>query len=144
MIDREILTTRLSKLREALRKLKEIAARDRDSYLASDNDRALAEHYLRLALEAMFDTGNHVIATEGYRKPLQLREIPLILSENSVIDRDLAEKCARSAGLRNRLVHSYIDIDHEIIFDILQKDLKDLERFAQAVAIYYWNCGAGT
>ena len=119
----------------------EIAARDRDAYLASDTDRALAEHYLRLALEAMFDTGNHIIAAEGFRKPLQLREIPLILAENSVVDRKLAEKSARSAGLRNRLVHCYIDIDHEIIFDILQKDLKDLEQFAQAVAIYYWDCG---
>ena len=62
MIDREILATRLSKLREALRRLRSIAAKSHAEYRASEIDQALAEHYLRLALEAMLDTGNHLIA----------------------------------------------------------------------------------
>ena len=61
MIDREILATRLSKLREALRRLWPIAAKPHDDYMASEIDRALAEHYLRLSLEAMLDAGNHLI-----------------------------------------------------------------------------------
>jgi uncharacterized protein YutE (UPF0331/DUF86 family) len=105
--------------------------------MASEIDRALAEHYLRLSLEAMLDAGNHLIAAAGFRKPLQLRDIPLILGENGVIAHDLANKLARVVGLRNRLVHGYTEIDHEILYSVLQNDLVDLEEFAIAVARHY-------
>lgn len=134
MVDREIIATRLSKLREALRKLEEIASKPRDDYLASETDKALAEHYLRLALESVLDAGNHIIAAEGLRKPMQLRDIPLILGENQIIPRELAERLARATGLRNRLVHVYADIDHEIILKVLQQDLGDLQDFAISIA----------
>ncbi|HYQ91880.1 MAG TPA: DUF86 domain-containing protein [Candidatus Competibacteraceae bacterium] len=137
MIDREILATRLSKLREALRRLRPIAAKLHDDYMASEIERALAEHYLRLSLEAMLDASNHLIAAAGFRKPLQVRDIPLILGENGVIAHDLANKLARAVGLRNRLVHGYPDIDHEILYSVLQNDLVDLEEFAIAVARHY-------
>lgn len=133
MVDREIVATRLSKLREALRKLQAIAAKPRAEYLGSETDRALSEHYLRLALEAALDAGNHVIAAKGWRKPLELREIPLILAEAGVVSRELGERLARAAGLRNRLVHAYADIDHAIIYDILRTELGELERYAAAI-----------
>ena len=133
MIDGEIIATRLSKLREALRRLQGIAAKGLSEYLASDTDKALAEHFLRLALEAMLDTGNHLIAAKGFRKPLQLRDIPLILAENAAIATELAERLALAAGLRNRLVHGYADIDHTLIHGVLQEGLKDLQAFAEAV-----------
>lgn len=136
MVDREILATRLSKLREVLRKLQPIAAKTQDEYLASEIDRDLSEHYLRLALEATLDTGNHIIASAGFRKPLQMRDIPLILAENKVLAYPLAEKLARAAGLRNRLVHDYGTIDHTILYRILQEDLTDFETFAIAIGKY--------
>ena len=67
------------------------------------------------------------------RKPPQLRDIPLILSENEVIPRDLAKRLSAAVGLRNRLVHSYADIDHEIIYNVLRNDLADLEVFVVAI-----------
>jgi len=134
LIDREIVATRLSKLREALRKLKALAAKSREEYLASETDQALAEHFLRLALEAVLDTGNHIVAAKGLRKPLHLRDIPLILAENRLISSELGERLARAASLRNRLVHTYAEIDHQILFRVLHEDLADLEAFAVVVA----------
>jgi uncharacterized protein YutE (UPF0331/DUF86 family) len=134
LIDREILATRLAKLREALRHLRALAAKPRADYLASETDRALAEHYMRLALEAMLDTGNHLIAARGLRKPLQLRDIPLILGETGVVPGDLASKLARAVGLRNRLVHGYADVDHQMLHAVLQTDLRDLEEYAVLIA----------
>ncbi len=133
MVDREIVATRLGKLRDALRHLQRIATMAPEEYLASETDRALAEHFLRLALEATLDTGNCVIAENGYRKPLHLRDIPLILAENGVLSAELSTRLARATGLRNRLVHAYTEIDHQLIFRVLREDLGDLEAFAQAI-----------
>jgi uncharacterized protein YutE (UPF0331/DUF86 family) len=134
LVDSEILATKLSRLREAMKRLQTIAAKPRDEYLASETDTALSEHYLRIALEAMLDGGNHVIAEKGLRKPQTLREIPLILGENGVITTDLATRLAGAASLRNLLVHRYADIDHRLVYDALRKDLVDLEEFARAIA----------
>jgi uncharacterized protein YutE (UPF0331/DUF86 family) len=38
------------------------------------------------------------------------------------------------AGLRNRLVHVYEDVDDRIVHDALPQGIEDLSRFAQALA----------
>lgn len=47
---------------------------------------------------------------------------------------DLAKKMEGWAGLRNVLVHMYLDVDHATIHEILRNDLDELEAFARAVA----------
>jgi len=133
LVDREIVATRLSRLRGALGRLRKLADKPRNEYLSSDDDRALAEHYLRIALEVVLDTGNHVIASGGWRKPQSLREIPSILAESGAIPADLAERLAAAVGLRNRLVHEYAAIDHEIVHRVIGSHLADLEAFAVAI-----------
>ena len=39
----------------------------------------------------------------------------------------------RWAGLRNVLVHLYMEIDHRIVFDALRLELDQLERYAAAI-----------
>jgi uncharacterized protein YutE (UPF0331/DUF86 family) len=38
------------------------------------------------------------------------------------------------AGFRNVLVHGYVDIDHGISYDAIQRDLGDLRAFAAVAA----------
>jgi uncharacterized protein YutE (UPF0331/DUF86 family) len=74
-----------------------------------------------------------VIAAQGLRKPLKLADIPQILAEEGRISRELGTKLSRASGLRNRLVHAYADIDHCLLFDVLQSGLTDIEDFARAI-----------
>ncbi len=134
LVDHGTLGARLARLREALRELAPIAAMPLSEYLAAPTSRALAEHYLRIALEAMLDLGNHLIAARGLKKPLTLRQIPIILAESNVLDQELGSRLARAAGLRNRLVHEYADLDHAVIHASLAQDLADLAEFAIALA----------
>ena len=51
-----------------------------------------------------------------------------------MVDREvLAERLAQAAGLRTILVHVYVGIDHEMIYEILQRDLDDLVSYAEAL-----------
>ena len=136
-VDREVLATRLGKLRDALRHLRGIAEMPREAYIGSERDRLVAERCLHLAIESALDAGNHVIVARGLRKPQHLREIPLILQENGVLRAELARRLADAAGLRNRLVHAYAEIDHELVHELLQSRLDDLEQLAAALAELY-------
>ena len=39
------------------------------------------------------------------------------------------------AGLRNVLVHFYLEVDHARLFEILKRDLDQLQAYAAAVAL---------
>jgi uncharacterized protein YutE (UPF0331/DUF86 family) len=52
-----------------------------------------------------------------------------------VIDKDLARRLEPAAGLRDILVHHYLNIDYGRIWESLS-DLGDLERFAAALDRY--------
>lgn len=136
MVDQDIIATRLNQLLRSVRRLERISALPKDVYLRSEDDRDLAEHHLRRALEACLDTGNHIIASEALGKPQRMRDIPILLGEKGIISPALAGKLADAATLRNRLVHGYVTIDHDIIFHILQHDLEDMQAFAVAISAY--------
>jgi len=116
-----------------LRDLRSLAETARDDYLRDRRLHAQAERWLQLAAECVLDIAHHLIADRGWRTPSSYRDAIGVLAESGALDEELASQLVRWAGLRNVLVHVYIDIDHERIFEILQSDLDQLQRFAEAV-----------
>ena len=51
-----------------------------------------------------------------------------------MIDADLAGRLRALAGLRDRLVHLYDEIDDALVFRSVPEGLDDLDAFARAVA----------
>ena len=46
-------------------------------------------------------------------------------------------KLADAVGLRNLLAHRYGDVDHDLIYDVLESDLQWFDRFQQEVATWF-------
>ena len=78
----------------------------------------------------MIDVANHVIAAEGLRTAKTYRDAFAVLSGRGVIEASLARRLGAWAGLRNVLVHLYLDIDHGLVHDALTSELGDLSEFA--------------
>ena len=134
MVDREVFDRRLARLEELLRDLRRLAASDPDLYRKDPGLQAQAERWLQLAAECVLDLANHLISERGWRTPETYRDSIRILAEERVLDEELASRLEAWVGLRNVLVHLYLDVDHETIWEILTNDLGDLEAFAAAVA----------
>ena len=58
------------------------------------------------------------------------------LFENKIINNNLKENLSNMAGFRNILVHDYTNLDREIVYEILNNNLKDIEDFRK-IAIKY-------
>jgi uncharacterized protein YutE (UPF0331/DUF86 family) len=86
------------------------------------------------AAECALDLANHLIADQGWRTPTTYREVFEILAEQSVLDAKLAEQMQAWAGLRNVLVHVYLEIDHDRIHAMITGELDQLEAFAAAIS----------
>ena len=93
-----------------------------------------AERFLHLAIEALIDMGNHVIAESELGVVNWYSDIPKIMAEKEFISSALEEKWIRMIGFRNTLVHEYIDIDRKIVYDVLQNNIQDLEDLKRVFA----------
>ncbi len=133
MVDRETLDRRLGKLEELLRDLRRLAMVPRSEFLRERGLQAQAERWLQLAAECALDLANHLIADRGWRTPATYKESFQILKEQGVLPERLAGAMEGWAGLRNLLVHFYLGVDHERVFEILVNELGQLEEFAAAV-----------
>lgn len=134
MVDRDVFDQRLGKLEDLLDRLRELAEVDRETFLADRAVQAQAERWLQLAAEVCLDLSQHLIASLGLRTPATYREAFRILGEEGVLPRDLAQQMEGWAGLRNVLVHLYLEVDHEELFVILTRDLEQLEAYASAIS----------
>ncbi|MEE8526542.1 MAG: DUF86 domain-containing protein [Thermoanaerobaculia bacterium] len=134
MVDHEVFRSRLAKLEEYLARLEELARRARAEVLGNAGLMAQVERWMHLAVESAIDLAQHLISSRGWRTPTTNREAFRILREEKVLPSRLAEQMEDWAGLRNVLVHLYLEIDHQLLWTALTEELSQLRDFAAAVA----------
>jgi uncharacterized protein YutE (UPF0331/DUF86 family) len=130
LVDAESITSRIAHLDELLGELDAIRAAGRDAYMAERRTRLAAEHALQLAIQSCIDIGAHLVSELGLQAPNDYRGVFESLRPAG-LDARLAERLATAAGMRNILVHGYLDIDDEAVWDALSR-LDDLRSFAAA------------
>jgi uncharacterized protein YutE (UPF0331/DUF86 family) len=85
-----------------------------------------AERALHVAAEAIFDIGHHVLAGRGRPLPATYREVVPDLVREGVLAAELGSRLVGLAGLRNILVHDYIDVDAARVWELIDARLGDL------------------
>jgi uncharacterized protein YutE (UPF0331/DUF86 family) len=134
LVKKEIVSSRLEKLREYVAVLKTIRRYDLARFAEDPLVHGAAERYLQLAIECVLDIGNHIIADRNLRKPDTYAEIFGVLAENKVISAKLLRELEGMAAFRNILVHDYLRLDREKVYQLLQTRLKYIEQLAKVYA----------
>lgn len=135
MVDPESVRRRLREIDRRLTALREIETDGRDAFLRDAGLQAQAERHLQLALQAALDVTLHVVAEESGATPEDYASSFTALADLGIVESDLAGRLRLAAGLRNILVHAYLDVDPERVWTYLSR-LEDLERFASAISAY--------
>jgi len=105
--------------------------------LKTDPDKRGATLYeLQTCIEAMSDIANHLIAATGLRKPQERGEAFTILAEAGILPQALAQELVEAVGMRNILVHGYLNVVLDLVHQNLQSDLSRIEAFAQYIVTY--------
>ena len=58
------------------------------------------------------------------------------LKDLKILSDHLANRMRKAVGFRNIAVHTYQDVDWEIVYQIVTKNLIDFIEFARSVSIY--------
>ena len=134
MVKRDVVAARLEKLREYLHTLKIVQKNDLTGFKKDPFIHGAAERYLHLSIECLLDIGNHIIADRGYRKPETYGEILQILFEQEVIAEKLFRELEGMAAFRNVLVHDYLKLDLDKVYQVIKEKLKYFEELAEVYA----------
>ena len=133
MINLNTINSRISKIRGYIKILKELKDNNKDDFISNYKIYGLAERYLQLSIECLLDISNHIISRLEIKKPETYQDIFIILGINSIIPEKFAKKLAKMAGFRNILVHGYTNIDETIVYNHLQDEIPDFDKFIKYI-----------
>ncbi|MFQ5845643.1 MAG: DUF86 domain-containing protein, partial [Planctomycetota bacterium] len=103
---------KLSLMVESLSRLKPVVGLALDEWRADPDRHDAAERRLQTCIEAAIDVNGHLLVAAGQAAPADAYRSFVDLAEKlAVLPPDLARELAPSAGLRNRLVHRYDELD---------------------------------
>jgi uncharacterized protein YutE (UPF0331/DUF86 family) len=135
LVDVEVVGRRLREIGRRLGALRGIRSHGESAFLSDQALQAQAERYLQLALQCAIDIALHILADDTDRTPEDYGSAFRELTVVGVLGHDLADRLRLAAGLRNILVHAYLDVDPARVWAHLSR-LDDLEDFAHAVDLY--------
>lgn len=121
-------------------KLKKLRQLDKETFLEDFTKVDSAKYLLQISIEAMLDIASHIIARNRLGKPKDNKEHFKLLSDNGIIDSSDVNIYFNMAKFRNRIVHMYFNIDDSMIYEIVQNNLEDFERFINNIIKVINNC----
>lgn len=136
MVNRELIFDRMSRVREYVKNLKELAKLPMEEFVSDFKSRNSAERLLQISIEACLDIGNHIISRCGLERPREYKDVFLILGREGILPYSFAEKLVPMVKFRNRLVHLYWEMDKKEVYGIIKNNLADIEEFIKYVTVY--------
>lgn len=139
-VNQEYLLEQFSLIEEYLRRARGIASRPSKDYLDDPYAIDASVRELIVLFETCHNIAKHLISRNDWRAPTSKAEAFEVLGERGVLPEDLVEKFQDASRFRNLAIYQTAMVKDEVIYQILQENLGDFERFLAFVA--RWLSGA--
>ncbi|MGH8597698.1 MAG: type VII toxin-antitoxin system HepT family RNase toxin [Gammaproteobacteria bacterium] len=130
----ELLIKKLLASRARIVKLRAALPADADQVLQDERLEAYLSFGLFILIQDAIDLAAHLIAARGLGVPSSQRESFEILTGAGLLNKELAADMGQIAALRNRIAHSYGDVDPVRLVREAPVALVTIERFLDAIA----------
>lgn len=136
-IDIERIQKRFREIETRLKFLRESAKIDKLKFITDHRIASSTERDLEIVIQACLDVADHLIAKIGLELPkMDRKETFSILAKNKIVPQALVPKLTAMAGQRNILIHEYLEVERDKIYQTINEDLGDIVKFVQAVQKY--------
>lgn len=133
MVDKEKIAKLLRDIEVYLQQSEELQRIDKTEYMNNWKVYDLVDRKLHLLLETFLSIGDMIISEFKLRKPDTYGDIRKKLYENKIIDFELCVNLIDLAKFRNVLVHEYLNLDRERVYEHLQRDPEIIKRFMKQI-----------
>lgn len=128
MVDPNVIRRRLQKLNEYLDILRTTQQYSRSEFVEDPYLYGSAERFLQLSIESINDMASHVVVDENLGAVERAQDLPDIFESEGLIGEEMREQWTDMVGFRNALVHDYLDIDRDIVYEAIQHRLDEIEQ----------------
>jgi uncharacterized protein YutE (UPF0331/DUF86 family) len=129
-IEVAVVRRKLMRIRESLETLRRLLALP----ALDEIGRAALERSLQTCIDAAIDVNGHLLVGSGHPPPANSHQSFLDLAGRlRLLPEDLSRELAPSAGLRNRLVHRYDELDDGKVLEGARNAVRLFPRYATAV-----------
>lgn len=133
-VDIDRVRARLVAMRELLDHLRSLGPITADLLDEEFGVRLQVERVLSQVITLAIEVNSHVAARELGRAPSDLRSSFAAMAEAGWIDRSLASALRDSTGLRNVLVHEYVEVDLAVVAASVPEELDGYGAYIRQVA----------
>lgn len=142
MIDKEKITRYISEIKSAIETLKTYSELDRQTFLQSPVTIRDSKYCFIIAGQAAIDLCYHLTAKLLKKAPSDYANCFEILAESNAFAKETLMCMAVMAKFRNLLVHHYIKVDDERVYDKLG-EIGCFERFIKEIEVLIKNDSIG-
>ncbi len=122
----------MEKLSVCLNKLEPFQSKEKEELLHDPYLQDIIERNLEVTAQSVIDIANRIISIEGLEKPIDYYDAIMRLGEAGILPLKFAKKLAPIAGFRNILVHDYLDINWDEVYNNLHQ-LHDISKFIKQI-----------
>lgn len=136
MVDPDAVQALLQSLSEYTEDLRIYQRLNHDDVIADRNYQSMIRYALQTAIQCVINIANHLLIGGDLEQPSDSRSAILGLGRYGILPQDFAQGLAAMSGLRNVIVHRYMTVDDELIYQFLQRCVADFETFSQHIVDY--------
>ncbi len=127
----EEVQAKLALLANTLERLRAMELGSLEAFRADDRNLDAALRRLQVAIQILIDVGSHLVSRLGLGAPETSQDLLDRLERAGKLPIGSAPRFGRIFAFRNRIVHLYDHVDEAIVFDILTRQLDDLDALAR-------------
>ena len=135
-MEKQVIENKLESLRRCIDRIQSKKPDSIDALTGDYDLQDILSVNLERAVQQCVDIGAHIIADTQDSPPETMGDVFDNLKDLKVISDHLANRMRKAVGFRNIAVHTYQDVDWEIVYQIVTKNLIDFIEFARSVSIY--------
>ena len=135
MIDHTVFPPLLSEMEKNVNLLEELRSIPRHAFVSDPHHYLLAERCFQLAIQCVLDISYSIASQSEWDKPADGPSAIRLMGDKGVLPTDFAQRIVGMANFRNILVHAYLNIKREIVYDMLER-LDDFRTFQRHIVTY--------
>ena len=101
-------------------KLEPFKDKSKEEFCQDEYLKDIVERNLEVAIQSCIDIANRIISLDELEKPKDYYGSITRLGEENILPYDFAKIFASIAGFRNILIHEYLEIDWDEVYENLQ------------------------
>ncbi|PYO29640.1 MAG: hypothetical protein DMD86_14710 [Candidatus Rokuibacteriota bacterium] len=136
MIDAALVGRKALLITRDLADLAPLARTPLADYLANARDELVAERLLERIIGRMIDINYHLLTETAHPPPADYYASFTQLAALGVYDIEFGRRIAACAGLRNRIVHEYDEVDPRKVHEALGTAIQDVSTYLLAIDDY--------